>query len=57
MAFCDPIPDISFGYTVQRMPVPGGMDQRSLELARLVRRAVRAAYGTPGSAVVGRTEG
>ena len=43
MAFCDPIPDIAFGYTVQRMPLPGGMDSRSLELARLVRHSLRAA--------------
>jgi CubicO group peptidase (beta-lactamase class C family) len=42
LAFCDPVPDIAFGYTVQRMPVPGGMDLRAVELARLVRHRVRA---------------
>ena len=40
LAFCDPIPDISFGYTVQRLPLPGGMDARAVELSRLVRQAV-----------------
>ena len=43
LAFCDPVPDIAFGYTVQRMPLPGGMDARAVDLARLVRHAVRAA--------------
>lgn len=41
LAFCDPIPDIAFGYTVQRMPLPGGMDARAVELARLVRHCLR----------------
>jgi CubicO group peptidase (beta-lactamase class C family) len=42
LAFCDPSLDIAFGYTVQRLALPGGMDARAVELARLVRRAVRA---------------
>ena len=42
LAFSDPTWDVSFGYTVQRMPLPGGMDARAVELARLVRRCVRA---------------
>ena len=42
LAFHDPTVDVSFGYTVQRLPLPGGMDARAVELARLVRRAVRS---------------
>jgi CubicO group peptidase (beta-lactamase class C family) len=40
-AFYDPRVDVAFGYTVQRFALPGGMDARAVELARLVRRAVR----------------
>jgi CubicO group peptidase (beta-lactamase class C family) len=40
LAFHDPNVDVSFGYTVQRLPLPGGMDLRAVELARLVREAV-----------------
>ncbi|HMK12742.1 MAG TPA: serine hydrolase domain-containing protein [Acidimicrobiales bacterium] len=40
LAFCDPTYDISFGYTVQRLPLPGGMDVRALELAALVRQCL-----------------
>ena len=39
LAFCDPTYDIAFGYTVQRLPLPGGMDARAVELARVVRSA------------------
>ena len=41
LAFCDPEHDVAFGYTVQRLPMPGGMDVRAVELARLVRRSLR----------------
>jgi CubicO group peptidase (beta-lactamase class C family) len=41
LAFCDPTYDVAFGYTVQRLPLPGGMDARAVELARLVRRSLR----------------
>jgi CubicO group peptidase (beta-lactamase class C family) len=40
LAFCDPTHDVGFGYTVQRIPLPGGMDQRAVALAALVRRAL-----------------
>jgi CubicO group peptidase (beta-lactamase class C family) len=42
LAFCDPSVDVAFGYTVQRLPLPGGMDPRAMELTRLVRKARRA---------------
>jgi CubicO group peptidase (beta-lactamase class C family) len=41
LAFCDPTFDLAFGYTVQRLPLPGGMDQRAVELARRVRKCLR----------------
>ena len=41
LAFCDPTYDVAFGYTVQRTPLPGGMDARAVALARLVRRCLR----------------
>lgn len=41
LACCDPSVDVAFGYTVQRLPLPGGMDARAMELTRLVRRAIR----------------
>jgi CubicO group peptidase (beta-lactamase class C family) len=40
LAFCDPTHEIGFGYTVQRLPLPGGLDARAVELARLVREAL-----------------
>jgi CubicO group peptidase (beta-lactamase class C family) len=40
LAFCDPSHEIAFGYIVQRLPLPGGMDARAVELARLVRKAL-----------------
>ena len=40
LAFCDPTFDMGFGYTVQRLPLPGGMDARAVELARVVRRCL-----------------
>lgn len=40
LAFCDPMYDVAFGYTVQRLPLPGGMDARAVELARVVRHCV-----------------
>ncbi len=43
LAFCDPSVDVAFGYTVQRLALPGGMDMRAVELARLVRRAIKSA--------------
>lgn len=42
LAFCDPTLDVSFGYTVQRLPLPGGMDARAVEMAQLVRHALRS---------------
>jgi len=43
LACCDPSVDVAFGYTVQRLPLPGGMDPRAMELTRLVRAERRAA--------------
>jgi CubicO group peptidase (beta-lactamase class C family) len=40
LAFYDPTYDVAFGYTVQRIPLPGGMDARAVELARLVRESL-----------------
>jgi CubicO group peptidase (beta-lactamase class C family) len=40
LAFCDPGVDVAFGYTVQRLPLPGGMDKRAVELARVIRKCV-----------------
>ena len=40
LAFCDPAHDIGFGYTVQRFPLPGGMDARAVELAAAVRECL-----------------
>jgi CubicO group peptidase (beta-lactamase class C family) len=40
LAFCDPAHDIAFGYTVQRLPLPGGMGARAVALAQLVRDAL-----------------
>jgi CubicO group peptidase (beta-lactamase class C family) len=40
LAFCDPSHDIGFGYNVQKLPLPGGMDARAVELSRLVRQAL-----------------
>jgi CubicO group peptidase (beta-lactamase class C family) len=42
LAFCDPAHEIAFGYTVQRLPLPGGMDARAVELAAVVRRCIGA---------------
>ncbi len=42
LAFCDPTHDVAFGYTVQRLPLPGGMDTRAVELAAAVRRCLGA---------------
>ena len=41
LAFCDPYNDVAFGYTVQRIPLPGGADARAIEMSRLVRQATR----------------
>jgi CubicO group peptidase (beta-lactamase class C family) len=40
LAFYDPGVDVSFGYTVQRLPLPGGLDKRAIELARVVRQCI-----------------
>jgi CubicO group peptidase (beta-lactamase class C family) len=40
LAFYDPTHEIAFGYTVQRLPLPGGLDARAVELSRLVREAL-----------------
>jgi CubicO group peptidase (beta-lactamase class C family) len=39
MGFDDPVRDISLGYVVQRMAVPGGCDRRVLELADAIAEA------------------
>lgn len=36
-AFNDPMYDIAFAYTVQKLPLPGGVDARALELTRVLR--------------------
>ena len=41
LAFCDPAYDLAFGYTVQRLPLPGGMDPRAVELSAVVRDCLR----------------
>ena len=41
LAFCDPTYDLSFGYTVQRLPLPGGMDARAIELSAVVRECLQ----------------
>jgi CubicO group peptidase (beta-lactamase class C family) len=43
LAFCDPKHELAFGYTVRRMPLPGGMDRRATDLAKVVRGCLRAA--------------
>jgi CubicO group peptidase (beta-lactamase class C family) len=45
LAFCDPHFDMSFGYTVHRIPLPGGADARALQLSRDVRRCCVTADG------------
>jgi CubicO group peptidase (beta-lactamase class C family) len=51
LAYCDPHFDVSFGYTVHRIPLPGGADQRALRLSRDVRRCcVAIDGGTPRAA-------
>jgi CubicO group peptidase (beta-lactamase class C family) len=41
LAFCDPGVDVAFGYTVQRLPLPGGLDKRAVELTRVIRKCLR----------------
>jgi len=41
LAFCDPTFDLGFGYTVQRLPLPGGLDPRAVELSRRIRHCLR----------------
>lgn len=51
LAYCDPHFDVSFGYTVHRIPLPGGADERALRLSRDVRRCcVAVDGGTPRAA-------
>jgi len=40
LAFCDPTFDLGFGYTVQRLPLPGGLDARAVELSRRIRHCL-----------------
>jgi CubicO group peptidase (beta-lactamase class C family) len=48
LAYCDPHFDVTFGYTVHRIPLPGGADERALRLSRDVRRCcVAVDGGTP----------
>lgn len=42
LAYADPTGAISFGYTVPRVPFPGGADARALRLGALVREVVLA---------------
>jgi len=37
LAFCDPTYDVAFAYTVQRLPLPGGVDARAIELTHVLR--------------------
>ena len=51
LAYCDPHFDVAFGYTVHRIPLPGGADERALRLSRVVRRCcVAVDGGTPRAA-------
>jgi hypothetical protein len=45
LAYCDPHFDVAFGYTVHRIPLPAGADERALRLSRDVRRCCVAADG------------
>jgi CubicO group peptidase (beta-lactamase class C family) len=48
LAYSDPHFDAAFGYTVHRIPLPGGADARALQLSRDVRRCcVAVDGGTP----------
>jgi CubicO group peptidase (beta-lactamase class C family) len=38
LGFYDPFDGISFGYTVQRIPLPGGADSRAVELGTTAHR-------------------
>jgi CubicO group peptidase (beta-lactamase class C family) len=40
LGFSDPTHDLSFGYVVQRIPLPGGADRRAIELSQAVRRCL-----------------
>lgn len=41
LAFADPTYDLAFGYTVQQLPLPGGMDDRAVALTKVLRACVR----------------
>jgi CubicO group peptidase (beta-lactamase class C family) len=45
LAFSDPHFDVAFGYTVHRIPLPGGADARAIRLSRDVRRCCVAVDG------------
>jgi CubicO group peptidase (beta-lactamase class C family) len=45
LAYSDPHFDVAFGYTVHRIPLPGGADERALQLSRHVRRCCVAVDG------------
>jgi CubicO group peptidase (beta-lactamase class C family) len=48
LAYSDPHFDVGFGYTVHRIPLPGGADERAVRLSRDVRRCcVAVDGGTP----------
>ena len=40
MAFADPVGEIVLGYTIRRVPFPGGMDARVLDVVRAIRAAL-----------------
>lgn len=42
LGFSDPHYDIAFGYTVKRIPLPGGVDERAIKLAAVARNCVQA---------------
>ena len=45
LAFSDPHFDVAFGYTVHRIPLPGGADAAAVRLSRDVRRCCVAVDG------------
>jgi CubicO group peptidase (beta-lactamase class C family) len=45
LAFFDPFDDISLGYTVQRIPLPGGADARAIELSKVAHKCALKGFG------------
>ncbi len=42
VGFSDPLHDLAVGYVVKRIPLPGGIDRRAVDLARDLRRCAAA---------------